>query len=867
MSGAGQTQCTDCLAGEYQSREGEPTCLSCAPGHVSASSASIYCSPCSTGEKSNADLTGCEKCPKGSYQTSTGKTVCLQCTENRISQSVGSVTCEACPSGYYSGAGASACSGCPEPDQINTVFTEDSVMKQKCVAETSPDEATSCFGRTIEVAYGSFTFAEMEIGASVERDCQNDEGLKATFTCHEDLEIRGVYQCKSSETTPELEAMLKDEDATPTETMEKLSVLVQNPTGTEDVKKTSEIVQNVIEKVIADGESTVSVDLAKKIIQTMVDVTNGEGSTQAGSSVVETMLVVGQALSTDAEVKKESIVLTRVSLEEPKEGTPPPKSTTISFSVRTAAVNFDDAEISRSQPEAGNFPIATMSVDADAGDSVVAIIVGPELASVMYSQDTTDNTVEGQAPTEKTKKINSVVVVFKWYDSYGEPKKNPQVTLTFQSNKSEVVTTLPDGTATMEQNKCCKWNEEEREWLPSDDLLTLSNPDSGAVLCVSKSNSSFAVLMSAYEIDRGYAEAQSMITYVLLGVSTVGLVITLLLLLPVKKLRATRSAKINICFTVSLLLASLTFLIQDLFISSDNSGVIKMKSVSCVVYAMLQHYLWLVVFCWMVIEGFLMYLSLVQVFGSHISKYMLKFNLAAWGIPIPFPFIGYFVFTKKYYVGTLEFVEHGYLAETMCFIRPESVAFYALFLAPIVLVIITNIVFFALVVKVIKNSKSSANITDHEQVLRQLKAAVGVMVLLGTGWFFGIFMSVPAPELQLGMQYIFIFLNGSQGFFVFLFYIVLNEQVKSYWLVKVGLQDEKRTTTSTGASGAAKTSVTAVSKGSSVVPVSPNDNIYDNPSAVVEEEDHTYSTAEYANGHEKDTKCEFPAKSDDNTNI
>lgn len=69
-----------------------------------------------------------------------------------------------------------------------------------------------------------------------------------------------------------------------------------------------------------------------------------------------------------------------------------------------------------------------------------------------------------------------------------------------------------------------------------------------------------------------------MITYVLLGVSTVGLVITLLLLLPVKKLRATRSAKINICFTVSLLLASLTFLIQDLFISSDNSGVIKMVS-------------------------------------------------------------------------------------------------------------------------------------------------------------------------------------------------------------------------------------------------------------------------------------------------
>ena len=46
---------------------------------------------------------------------------------------------------------------------------------------------------------------------------------------------------------------------------------------------------------------------------------------------------------------------------------------------------------------------------------------------------------------------------------------------------------------------------------------------------------------------------------------------------------------------------------------------------------MLQHYLWLVAFLWMVIEGFVMYLSLVQVFGTHISNYMLKFNIAAWG--------------------------------------------------------------------------------------------------------------------------------------------------------------------------------------------------------------------------------------------
>ena len=46
---------------------------------------------------------------------------------------------------------------------------------------------------------------------------------------------------------------------------------------------------------------------------------------------------------------------------------------------------------------------------------------------------------------------------------------------------------------------------------------------------------------------------------------------------------------------------------------------------------MIQHYLWLVVFMWMAIEGFVMYLSLVRVFGDHISNYMLKFNLVTWG--------------------------------------------------------------------------------------------------------------------------------------------------------------------------------------------------------------------------------------------
>ena len=68
-------------------------------------------------------------------------------------------------------------------------------------------------------------------------------------------------------------------------------------------------------------------------------------------------------------------------------------------------------------------------------------------------------------------------------------------------------------------------------------------------------------------------------------------------------------------------------------------------------------------------------------------------------------------------MGDFTLTDHGYLADTMCFLRPESTPFYALFLAPIVLVVLMNLVFFVLVVKVIKGSKSTGNISDKEQML------------------------------------------------------------------------------------------------------------------------------------------------------
>ena len=78
--------------------------------------------------------------------------------------------------------------------------------------------------------------------------------------------------------------------------------------------------------------------------------------------------------------------------------------------------------------------------------------------------------------------------------------------------------------------------------------------------------------------------------------------------------------------------------------------------------------------------------------------------------------------------------------------------------------------------------------------------------------------------------------------------------------MKFGLAEAKKSVTS---SSAAATKNTTISTAKTTAKT--KDNIYENQTAN-DQEDHTYSTAEYAN-MDKSGKHEFPAKSDDNANI
>ena len=99
-----------------------------------------------------------------------------------------------------------------------------------------------------------------------------------------------------------------------------------------------------------------------------------------------------------------------------------------------------------------------------------------------------------------------------------------------------------------------------------------------------------------------------------------------------------------------------------------------------------------------------------------------------------------------------------------------------------------------------------------------------------------------------------------QGICVFLFYVVLNEQVTNHWLTTFGLKTKVASSSST-ATTAATAAAPAKDKGAAATAATAanpdTENVYENAAAAAGDKDtadHTYDTA-------------FPAKSEENGNI
>ncbi|KHN75537.1 Latrophilin-3 [Toxocara canis] len=343
--------------------------------------------------------------------------------------------------------------------------------------------------------------------------------------------------------------------------------------------------------------------------------------------------------------------------------------------------------------------------------------------------------------------INSLVI--------GASINNPNQSLQLPPNNPVTFTFYHIHTTDVANPQCVFWDTMARVW--SDRGCTMLRTSDESTDCSCDHLTSFAILMDVtgkLDITLGpeSAAALNIITIVGCVLSIICLLLSFLVFTCFRSLWNVRNTiHRNLC--LCLLIAELTFVVG--IDRTENKAV-------CASIAVILHYFFLASFCWMLLEGYQLYLMLIQVFEPDNVKILLYF-LWAYGFPAIIVAVSAGVAWPSY--GTPNY----------CWINVDTPTIWA-FVGPITVVIIANIVFLAVALKVVMSVKSRDR-TRVERMAGWLKGSGTLLCLLGVTWIFGYAMIVSKAEAVFA--YIFTILNCIQGVFIFVLHVLLNEKVRA----------------------------------------------------------------------------------------
>ncbi|XP_028425399.1 adhesion G-protein coupled receptor G2 [Perca flavescens] len=285
---------------------------------------------------------------------------------------------------------------------------------------------------------------------------------------------------------------------------------------------------------------------------------------------------------------------------------------------------------------------------------------------------------------------------------------------------------------------------------------------------------SFAILLDLSregKIDRKQAQILTFITYIGCGISAIFLALTLLTYLLFEKLLRDIPAKILVQLCLSLLLLNLVFLLDGWLALYPVVGL-------CISTAFFLHYFLLTSFTWAGLEALHMYLSIVRVFTPYLSRYMLKFSLIGWGLPLLVVITVISVDKNNYGLVTYGKYTDG-TSDDFCWLR-NDIAFYVGVVAYFLLIFaLCLLVFIVVMVQLSRIKKQNPqNQPPNRGVMTDLRSITGLIILLGLTWGFSLFAWGP---LYLPFVYLFTIFNSLQGFLVFVFHCAVKENVRRQW--------------------------------------------------------------------------------------
>uniref|UniRef100_A0A8C9VE66 Cadherin EGF LAG seven-pass G-type receptor 1 n=1 Tax=Scleropages formosus TaxID=113540 RepID=A0A8C9VE66_SCLFO len=289
------------------------------------------------------------------------------------------------------------------------------------------------------------------------------------------------------------------------------------------------------------------------------------------------------------------------------------------------------------------------------------------------------------------------------------------------------------------------------------------------ISCQCNHMTSFAVLMDISKREHGEVLPLKIVTYAALSVSLVALLLTLILLLAIRKLRSNLHG-IHKNLVAALFLSELVFLVG--INQTDNPFV-------CTVIAILLQYFCMCTFSWTFVEGLHIYRALTEV--RNIDHGHMHFYYAmGWGVPA--------VITGL----AVGLDPQGYGNPDFCWLSVYDTLVWSL-AGPVSVVVLVSIVIFVLAVKASCGRRRRA--FEKSGFTSALRTSFLLLLLVSATWLLGL-MAVNSDVIVF--HYLFAVFSCLQGIFIFFFYCIFNKDVRknlrNVFSGKKALTDDSTTT-------------------------------------------------------------------------
>ncbi|XP_038066462.1 adhesion G protein-coupled receptor L2-like [Patiria miniata] len=279
--------------------------------------------------------------------------------------------------------------------------------------------------------------------------------------------------------------------------------------------------------------------------------------------------------------------------------------------------------------------------------------------------------------------------------------------------------------------------------------------DCPCVICMTYHMTNFAVLMAVdgVPLEGPHALLLSIISYIGCGLSLLCLVIAIILFIVLRELNSTRMGIVkNLCVAL--------FLAQLLFVAGIETA--KVNEYACKAVAALLHYFFLCVMAWMLCNGLYLYQKVKRATRPGSVVDLIYFCILGWGAP-------------AVVVAITAGINHNvYGTKELCWLSVEGSGIWA-FVAPAMLIIIFNAFVTFLTMKAFVSVKVFKDKNDKDKFKSGLRAVVVMLPILGLSWIFGL---LAFGDSGIFFQYLFAIFNSLQGVFLFIFHILLNDEVK-----------------------------------------------------------------------------------------